>query len=350
MLRGYRRIILAAVGWLILCGANPPAKQADSRDSTKKAAPTSQLAPPPAPSPAAGDSGKFSAYPGYNPDPCYNAQDHDAADLCAQWRAAMAAEKAASEAERATTWAAIATFLSVATVIGLIVSLWQTWGALGEARRGNILAMRENARNSVRAISSAKETSKVIDATKEASEIAREQMNIENRAWITANPAITKNIKFADGVMSLPLELEITNIGRTTAKHCFISTEIFITDGRGDQPNRLDEICHLHIYNKEKLRGYNIMPREKFIQQKTLKLDMETAKGTFLYEDHGIIMVGLVISIKYMTDMDSRNHHTGIGFWVFPTDPTIPNVFNPLGGEVDASRISFQRFEGGLAT
>ncbi len=133
MLRGYRNIILAF--GLILAGAQQPAKkEQDGTGASQQRTASAQTA---APSPTA--ESPYRPYPGYDPDPCYRAEHHDSADLCAQWRAAVAAEKTAQEARRATTWAIVATFLSLATVIGLTITIWQTHGALDEARRGNRL-------------------------------------------------------------------------------------------------------------------------------------------------------------------------------------------------------------------
>lgn len=139
MSRGYRGIIVAAFGWLILCGANPPSEHPQSSKSAQESAPTPQPTIAPTPAPAASPTPKFTAYGGYNPDRCYHAEDHDAADLCAQWRAAVAAEKAAHEARRSVTWSIVASLLSFATIVGLIVTIWRTSGALKEARRGNRL-------------------------------------------------------------------------------------------------------------------------------------------------------------------------------------------------------------------
>jgi hypothetical protein len=135
MPRGYRCIVFAIVGWLALCAANQPAKQSETTKDAEQ--PQSTARPTPSPSP--------SSEPPYRPygqrysDACYNAQNHDTADLCAQWRAAIAAEKAADEARLATIAAIVGTTLSLITVVGLIVTILQTNGALGEARRGNRL-------------------------------------------------------------------------------------------------------------------------------------------------------------------------------------------------------------------
>jgi len=97
MLRSHRSIILAVVGWLILCGAQPPQKQGNGSSATNES-----------PNP---NGTSFIPYSNYNSERCYKSDNHDAADLCAQWRAAIAAEKAAHEARRATTWSIIATLL-----------------------------------------------------------------------------------------------------------------------------------------------------------------------------------------------------------------------------------------------
>lgn len=103
--------VILAFGWLILCGAQPPKEQPKSANGSQPTAPA-VVAP-------------FVPYPGYNPDPCYYAQGHDAADLCAQWRAAVAAEKAAHEARRAGNWSVVATLLSALAIGGLFVTIYQ---------------------------------------------------------------------------------------------------------------------------------------------------------------------------------------------------------------------------------
>jgi len=133
MLRGYRGVILAL--GLILAGANQPDKDTEAGKGAQQYKPAPKLATAPSPSPEP----PYRPYADRYADTCYKAQNHDTADLCAQWRAALAAEKAADEARLATIAAVIGTFLSLATVVGLIITIWQTNGALGEARRGNRL-------------------------------------------------------------------------------------------------------------------------------------------------------------------------------------------------------------------
>lgn len=69
--------------------------------------------------------GKFAAYPDLNASACYKAQNHDTADLCAQWRAAIAAEKAAESARDAVLWTIIGTFLSSVGLAALVVTIRQ---------------------------------------------------------------------------------------------------------------------------------------------------------------------------------------------------------------------------------
>jgi hypothetical protein len=151
MPRGDRRYVLAAFGWLALSGAKPPPKQPDSRPSNK---PTAQaVLPSPTPTPTAAQGTPeppVAAYRGYDPDPCYHAQKHDAADLCAQWRAAIAAEKAAHEARRATSWSIVATLLSGVAIIGLIVTIAQGRSGLRKASEANNLA-RDSSKRELRA-------------------------------------------------------------------------------------------------------------------------------------------------------------------------------------------------------
>ena len=110
--------------------------------------------------------------------------DHDAADLCAQWRATIAAEKAVGEAGLATKVAIIGTALSLATVLGLIVSVYQTRGALGEARRGNRLnlAIERRARRAAR--QAAIDQERALEIAASHVEIAREQFQAGFRPYL----------------------------------------------------------------------------------------------------------------------------------------------------------------------
>ncbi|WP_147418770.1 hypothetical protein [Sphingobium terrigena] len=149
---------------LIFCGAYPALQgHKASAAQTQSQAPVDPL---------------FVAYPERYSDACYKSPDHDKADLCAQWRAAIAAEKAAKEAARATNWAIIATLLSAAGVGGLIYTLFQTNGALTEARRGNRITMKANARATRQAVAGAADTATALAFAKQNADAASEQVSI----------------------------------------------------------------------------------------------------------------------------------------------------------------------------
>jgi hypothetical protein len=129
MSRGYWGIFLAALGCLILAGASPPNKVAPATKAEQRQAPAPRVSPAPAPK-------EYRPYSNRNADRCYEAQDHEAADLCAQWRAAYAAEKAAKAAERGNWIAgggALLTFVSVILIIG----------ALAQGREANAIAKKD---------------------------------------------------------------------------------------------------------------------------------------------------------------------------------------------------------------
>jgi hypothetical protein len=98
--------------------------------------------------------------------------------LCAQWRAAISSEKAAAEARRATNWSIIATALSLATIIGLIVTIWQTKGALAEARRGNRLNLLFERRSRRESREAAAEQARALEFARVSAEAAQAQVVI----------------------------------------------------------------------------------------------------------------------------------------------------------------------------
>ena len=126
MPRGYRCIVLAFVGWLSLAAVEQvSARQGNSAE-------TNQVEPPP----------PYAPYGPLSKDPCYRAQSHDTADLCAQWRAAFATEKAARAAQQAVTWTIVGTILSAVALVGLFLSLKQTAKTLQLARDNAYIELR----------------------------------------------------------------------------------------------------------------------------------------------------------------------------------------------------------------
>ena len=65
-------------------------------------------------------------YPDVYADGCYGSGDHDTADLCAQWRAALAAEEAASAATLGNYIAGSGALLSLTSIILVLVVVGQT--------------------------------------------------------------------------------------------------------------------------------------------------------------------------------------------------------------------------------
>jgi hypothetical protein len=110
MFRGYRCLIIAL--GLILIGAAPQNGSKERRENTKaqtdasKSAPSVSLQPP---------NAIQVSQPPIHDRPCNQGSDNRQSDLCAQWKAADAASKAA-------WWAAVATFVTALGTFGLF---WQ---------------------------------------------------------------------------------------------------------------------------------------------------------------------------------------------------------------------------------
>lgn len=82
----------------------------------------------------------YSAYPDADSYKCYYAKQHDSADLCAQWRAAIAAEQSARWAFWGFAVSGIATLLSGLGLVALLRSLRQTEDSLDESRAANSIS------------------------------------------------------------------------------------------------------------------------------------------------------------------------------------------------------------------
>lgn len=107
-------LICEIVVAVALGGAGPPNKAGEARKLPEH---TQSVQAAPLQPAAAAD---YAPYPDRYADSCYNSKEHDTADLCAQWRAAVAAEKAAKATLTADQIAGISALLSFAAVILLV--------------------------------------------------------------------------------------------------------------------------------------------------------------------------------------------------------------------------------------
>jgi hypothetical protein len=79
----------------------------------------------------------FSAYPDLKKGACYEANNHDTADLCAQWRAAFAAEESARAAQQSLWLNVVGMGLSAFGLGALLITIGQGRTALRRARKAN---------------------------------------------------------------------------------------------------------------------------------------------------------------------------------------------------------------------
>jgi hypothetical protein len=147
-------------------------------------------------------------------DDCYKSKNHDSADLCAQWRAALAAEKAAERALWNNWISAIAAFFSLVSVLLVIHALRQT-------DRSLIIAQRERASSTRRAVAGANDTATALATAKQNAEtaaahiqIAKDAAERELRAYL--NP---ENIIVTDFVVGKRpcFQFKPANSGKTPA-------------------------------------------------------------------------------------------------------------------------------------
>lgn len=168
MPRGYRSIILA-VG-LTLCGASPspqdgavPKKQ-QSAQAEPKATPYITAVATKASEPV--------EPPEYY-QPCGQNGSQGKSDLCAQWSAANAAKEAAN-------WAWYQMWLSLAGVLGLVVTLWYNFRALRLAERES----EETTNALIIAERNASAAARASQSASEANRLAREAMQRQLRPYV----------------------------------------------------------------------------------------------------------------------------------------------------------------------
>ena len=208
MLRGYRLALTALIGFLALCGASPPSEKSKQPEAGQE----QQSAPPVTPD--------YAPYPNKYADACYRAESHDTADLCAQWRAALAAEESAEIAWWGNWLSVIGASL---TLVGTGFIYW---------------TLRETRRTANAAVSAVDEAGRAADAAHEANRIMREA----ERAWIVHNGY--EHGEFIDGThgqeriaRGFAIILVWTNVGKTPATHVTANTDRRLTPRNSPVPH-----------------------------------------------------------------------------------------------------------------
>ncbi len=144
----------------------------------------------------ADDSDDFKAYTDKHSDNCYDNGDHDVADLCAQWRAALAAEDSARWSKASIYVSVFGTLVSALGLIFLIKSLRQTDIALEQA--------------------------------KIAGDRADDSDQRQLRAYLYPRIAVARISKRTSHVRC-PVDIYLKNTGRTPAKLLNYECRLFIT-------------------------------------------------------------------------------------------------------------------------
>jgi hypothetical protein len=172
----------------------------------------------------------YAAYSDMKADDCYKSKNHDSADLCAQWRAALAAEKAAERALWNNWISAIAAFLSLASIILVVLALRQTDRSLHIAQKDRATATR-------RAIASAEDTARALENAKTQIAVTEDTAKRQLRAYIAIEPHGIHEPN--DGFM--PVAINIINNGQTPAYNLELAGDFLIIDG---DPRQFDPAKH----------------------------------------------------------------------------------------------------------
>lgn len=210
MPRGYRCIILAIVGWLILAAAPAPnqggkTEQQKARSDIEQSLSTIANAQAEA---------VEQAKPGEYQRPCSREQDNRASDLCAQWQAAVAARDAAK-------WAYWSFLLGIAGTLGLLATLYYTREAVriaGAATKDADTALAIAARNA--------------DAAAAQVRVSEDTANRQLRAYVQISRVEVKNFS----VGSRPTyTAHFKNTGQTPAYD--FECGVAAVDLRGAEPD-----------------------------------------------------------------------------------------------------------------
>jgi hypothetical protein len=209
MATGCRCIVLAVLGWLILGGASLPPNQNVKPYATNQG----QQSPP------AEDRRGYRSYPDKNADACYESPNHDTADLCAQWRATVAAEKSTITTYWGTALGFVSTVLLIVTLVLQSKQLRITQEDRDAARTESAALARDTASALAHAARSAAASYQLVEETKKASEL-----NLRPYVY----PAQARMISIDDDLERSPVQVQMLNYGRSIALDVVVTSGILV--------------------------------------------------------------------------------------------------------------------------
>jgi len=246
MPRGYRCIVLAVLGWLVLAAAPTPDN-------------TGQLQRPQATAKAERGHDKIASTQdgptkpteaGEYQRPCPEGEYNNKSDLCVQWYAARAAQESAD-------WAFWALWVGGISALGLIITLifnylaWKqgregrqdTQRAIREARRSNIISIVSEKRARREAVAADEHTQAALRIAQDNAKSAADQVTQfreSQRAWVRLDLVPHKIAMGHNGGLHFNLDVVAENVGQTVATHFELNAAIFFK-GQEETSERLFE-------------------------------------------------------------------------------------------------------------
>lgn len=243
MPRGYRYALLTAFG--LLAAASPPGERASREQAQAQRSIAESLR-------AIDAALKNANEPGEEAKPCPKGEDNRRSDLCAQWKAADAAAEGALWTERTFYLGLGGLAVALLTLGAAAAAAYFAYVASEQARRSNLLNMRENARASRRYAAGAGETADALHQARRSADVAERNLIFTQRAILFTKPSINWMINPETGKnYGLRGSMELTNYGNTEARNIETIAGMIVAD-------RLDEVS---LNSIEPIKRDYVFPR-----------------------------------------------------------------------------------------
>lgn len=231
--------------------------------------------------------------------PCLPGHDNRRSELCAQWKAADAAQDAALWTGRSFWLALLSALIGAGTLIAAFMAARYAKKAAEEASR--------------------------------SADIANAALVASERAWLIVEPIAESDMRVtATGGTQLFVSLKITNIGKTPALNAH--TNMTFLNGPEDIPEAVAAHSKAHRERNERW-SRTVLPGESY--RRPWGLTEETGDG------YSAVLIGCV---TYETLPDRTLHQTAFCYYVGPKDYMTENRRN-----VPQQAIEFTVTTGGFA-
>jgi hypothetical protein len=146
-----------------------------------------------------------------------------------------------------------------------------------------------------------------------STELARSQLELEHRPWVSADVSVASNLIFNEIGAMLTLNVTMKNAGRSVAKNVSLWTS-FVIDGVDGLIQSHEKLCSVMKRPENEKSGYGwlLFPEQGVTESRpiiALQDGIKRGLETGPFKDIGAVSFHIIGCVDYQSTLDPKKHH-----------------------------------------